>query len=228
MPEPARYSLGSAGEGAASVAAAAVHDRGEVLAAGARRAWRLREGRCRRGEGAEADAAATEAAKVFRATAYRYFPTQEALLVEVSALASAVVPVEAALAALPAEGDAEARRLLLLDTWFEGRRAGEESPAVREGRRERWLDRALEPVRQKLPEREWRRLRAALSLTLGSEALIVMKDVCRLDNRESLEVLRWAAAALLRAGLEEARGAGLDGQCRETRARRATGRVRQP
>lgn len=175
-------------------------------------------------------AEAAEEAKVSRATAYRYFPTQEALLVEVAELSPAVAPVEAALAALPSDGgDAEARLLRLLDafnpilfadqapmrtalrvyldTWFENRRAGEESPPVREGRRTRWLDEALEPVRREMPAREWRRLRAALSLTLGSEALVVMKDVCRLDDREALAVLRWAAVALLRAGLDEARGA---------------------
>lgn len=172
-------------------------------------------------------AEAAETAKVSRATAYRYFPTQEALLVEISELTPAVAPVEAALAALPAGGDAQARLLHLLDafnpvifaneasmrtalriyldTWFEGRRSGEESPAIREGRRTRWLDQALEPVRREMPPGQWRRLRAALSLTLGSEALMVMKDVCRLDDRQGIEVLRWAAAALLRAGLEEAR-----------------------
>ena len=172
-------------------------------------------------------AEAAEEAKVSRATAYRYFPTQEALLVEVAALGPMVAPVEAALAALPPVGDPEARLLRLLDafnpvvfadqapmrtalrvyldTWFENRRAGEESPPVREGRRTRWLDEALGPVRRGMPAREWRRLRAALSLTLGSEALIVMKDVCRLGDAEALAVLRWAAAALLRAGLDEAR-----------------------
>jgi AcrR family transcriptional regulator len=202
----------------------------------------------RRGAAPPTVAEAAEAAKVSRATAYRYFPTQEALLVEVTELAPAVAPVEAALAALPAGGDAETRLLRLLDafnpvifaneapmrtalrvyldTWFEGRRAGEESPAVREGRRRRWLDRALEPARRGMPEREWRRLRAALSLTLGSEALVVMKDVCRLGEREALGVLRWAAAALLRAGLEEARRAGRGAGRGEEGERRAPPRSR--
>ena len=183
----------------------------------------------RRGAAPPTVAEAAEAAKVSRATAYRYFPTQEALLVEVAALGPMVAPVEAALAALPPDDDPEARLLRLLDafnpvvfadqapmrtalrvyldTWFENRRAGEESPPVREGRRTRWLDEALEPVRRGVPEREWRRLRAALSLTLGSEALVVMKDVCRLDDAEALAVLRWAAVALLRAGLDEAQRA---------------------
>ena len=37
-----------------------------------------------------------------------------------------------------------------------------------------------------------------------------MKDVCRLDNDETLAVLRWAATALLHAGLQDAPGAGPD------------------
>ncbi len=193
----------------------------------------------RRGAAPPTVAEAAEAAKVSRATAYRYFPTQEALLVEVAALGPMMAPVEAALAALPPGGDPEARLLRLLDafnpvlfadqatmrtalrvyldTWFENRRAGDESPAVREGRRTRWLDEALAPARRGMPARQWRRLRAALSLTLGSEALIVMKDVCRLGDEEALAVLRWAAAALLRAGLDEARRAEPGGPGRAPR-----------
>jgi hypothetical protein len=66
-----------------------------------------------------------------------------------------------------------------------------------------WLDTVLEPVGD-LPDEQRRRLRAALALTLGIESIVVMKDVCRLDDDEALDVLRWAATALLRAGLEDA------------------------
>jgi hypothetical protein len=37
-----------------------------------------------------------------------------------------------------------------------------------------------------------------------------MKDVCRLDNDETLAVLRWAATALLRAALQESPGSAPD------------------
>ena len=66
----------------------------------------------------------------------------------------------------------------------------------------RWLETALAPM-DKLPPERKRRLQAALALTLGGEAIITMKDVCRLDNDEALAVLRWAATALLRAALQE-------------------------
>jgi hypothetical protein len=35
-----------------------------------------------------------------------------------------------------------------------------------------------------------------------------MKDVCRLDDDEAMDVVRWAATTLLSAGLEEERRSG--------------------
>ena len=163
------------------------------------------------------------AALVSRATAYRYFPTHESLLLEVSDVTPVVVPIEELLERQSGE-DAEARlaelldafhpivvaeepalRMALrvyLDTWLEARRKGEAVPKVREGRRMRWLDSALEPARRKLPKAEWRRLRAALALTLSIDALVVMKDVAGCDDEEAGRVLRWAALALLRSALK--------------------------
>jgi AcrR family transcriptional regulator len=171
-------------------------------------------------------AEAAEHARVSRATAYRYFPTQESLLIEVSDVTPVVVPVEEMLASLTGD-DAEQRLAKLLDTfnpivvaeevplrtalrvyldtWLEARRRGEAAPKVREGRRMRWLDVALEPARRQLSKAEWRRLRAALALTLSIDALVVMKDVAQLDDEEALSVLRWAALTLLRASLEKKR-----------------------
>jgi AcrR family transcriptional regulator len=165
-------------------------------------------------------AEAAERAKVSRATAYRYFPTQEALLVEIADVRPTVDPVEAMLAELSTD-DVEARlRCLIdtfnplilaeepqmraalrvyLDTWLESRRRGEDMP-VREGRRVRWLDEVLAPLRERLPEAEYRRLRSALALTMSIEAIVVMKDACRLDDDEEiLATLRWAAGVLLGA-----------------------------
>ncbi len=169
-------------------------------------------------------AQAAERASVSRATAYRYFPTQEALLVELAEVSPSVAPVEGALRALDTD-DVEARLMLLLDTfgpivlaeeahfrralrvyldtWLRSERAGDvDGVVVREGRRMGWLGTVLEPLGD-LPEDRRRRLEAALALTLGMDAFVVMKDVCRLDDDEALATLRWAAAALLRAGLDE-------------------------
>ena len=89
------------------------------------------------------------------------------------------------------------------DTWLRSRRSGDPSPTVREGRRMRWLDQVLEPASEELTDDQRLRLRAALALTLGMDALVVMKDVCGLDDEEALETLRWAAGALLDAGMPD-------------------------
>ena len=185
-------------------------------------------------------AEAAEAARVSRATAYRYFPTHESLLIEVGNITPATQPVESLVANLPSR-DPEARLLALLDcfnpivfaeevamrtalrtyldTWLSRRGNGEREVPVREGRRMRWLDKVLEPARGRLGESRYRRLRAALALTVSVDALVVMKDVCRIeDEKEARDVLRWAAAALLRAGLAEARTRGRG-------SRRAAGRA---
>lgn len=166
---------------------------------------------------------AADQARVSRATAYRYFPTKEALLVEVSDITPALAPVEALLAD-PATGDVESRLLVLLDTfnrivlaeeehvriglrvyqdtWLRSHRNGDDAPVVREGRRMRWLETVLAPL-DDLPAERGRLLQAALALTLGPEAIITLKDVCRLDDEEALAVLRWAATALLHAAAGE-------------------------
>ncbi len=168
-------------------------------------------------------AQAAAQARVSRATAYRYFPTQESLLVEL-AVTPGVARVEEALADLSTEDveqrllrlldtfgpiviaeEAELRRALwvYLDTWLRSQRHPDtEVPAVREGRRIRWLDRVLEPL-SGIPEAERRRLRAALALTLGIDSVVIMKDVCGLDDDEALAALRWTAITLLRAVLDE-------------------------
>lgn len=173
-------------------------------------------------------AEAAEAARVSRATAYRYFPTHESLLLEVGNITPATQPVEQLVANLPGE-DPESRLLAVLDrfhpivfaeevsmrtalrtylnTWLESRGRGDGAVPVREGRRMRWLDKVLEPVRGRLSDTQYSRLRAALALTMSVEALVVMKDVCRIENdQEAQNVLRWAAATLLRAGLAEPKG----------------------
>jgi AcrR family transcriptional regulator len=168
-------------------------------------------------------AQAATVAGVSRATAYRYFPTQEALELEIADIGPDVAATEDALAELSTD-DVEQRLLTLLDvfnalallkephfrralwvyqdTWLRSHRNGEETPAVREGRRIRWLDQVLEPL-ETMPDDRKQRLRAALALTLGADSVVVMKDVCRLDDDETLDVLRWTATAILRAALAE-------------------------
>ena len=48
------------------------------------------------------------------------------------------------------------------------------------------------------------RLVQALSLTFGIEAMIVLKDICGLDDQAAEEVAIWAASALLQAARRDA------------------------
>lgn len=167
-----------------------------------------------------------ERARVSRATVYRYFPTPESLSIEVAQVNPATEPVEQWLRSLAADDPAERLRGLLstfnkvvlneevtmrtalrayLDTMLENNRRGEAATTVREGRRTRWLDEILAPVRPRLTPAKWRRLRSALALTLGIEAIVVQKDVCHASDSETLATLDWVAQTLLKAALEEAR-----------------------
>lgn len=157
-----------------------------------------------------------DAAAVSRATAYRYFPSQEHLLGE-AALELAVpdVPreVEAAGKLPEARVDAavgatmqyvldhEPALRALLRRSLEPIAAGEEPPRRRTGRRVDWATAALGPVADQLGEADHRRLVAALSLCLGIETLVVFQDVCGLDRAEAQEVARWAAQRLLAGAL---------------------------
>ena len=168
-------------------------------------------------------AAAAERARVSRTTAYRYFPTQESLLQEVANLHPAVAAVDEAIDNLTSN-DVEERLLQLLDTfnpiiledevhmrtalqvfhenWIQARRDdSQDTSYIRSRRRMRWLDEVLKPLAD-LPEHQRQRLRAALALTVGIDSIVIMKDVCQLDNDEALATLRWAALALLEQSLK--------------------------
>lgn len=173
-----------------------------------------------------ADVAA--AADISRRTAYRYFPTQEQMLVE--ATLEALRPsVEGAITAGPPGGsnDRVAARLdrtvrvvqretvanesllrSMIRLTVEGADAGAEEPGPpqpRRGfRRIRWIELALEPARAELGARRHRRLVSALTLCVGIEALLVLRDICGLTVEEAEAVSRWAARALLDASLNRA------------------------
>ena len=166
--------------------------------------------------------AAAAEAKVSRATAYRYFPTTEAFLIEVASVSPAFEPVERMLEGAQADDAADRLKALLetfntiafteearmrlalkayLDSWLSGQRNGKSIPRVRAGRRMRWLDRVLGHAAAHLSPDAHQRLKAALALTMGADAMVVMKDVCGLDDQNAREVLLWAAQTLLAAGL---------------------------
>ena len=158
--------------------------------------------------------AAAEAA-ISRATAYRYFPNQRALLVaahpevEVVSLLGAEPPTEPGarldlvverLAEIFLGAEETYRAMLRLAL-----QPGEQAHLVlREGRRFLWIEDALAPVRDRMPPHAYRRLVNALAATVGIEALIALIDLAHLSREEAVQVLRWSAQALLRGAVEEA------------------------
>jgi AcrR family transcriptional regulator len=168
--------------------------------------------------------AVAEAAEVSRATAYRYFPSQAALVHAVvdEALGpilnwqSADTDPETRVADLVetsmpriAEFEAtfKAALKLSLEQWAQ-RQAGTlgAEPPFKRGHRVDLLQQAIAPLRHTLPEPQFRRLAQALSLTYGLEVLIVLKDIWGLAFDETREVTLWAANALVRAAIDEAGG----------------------
>lgn len=165
---------------------------------------------------------AAEAAGVSRATAYRYFPTQSALVEAVvdhdlgpilqwdSALPDAADRVQDLLASsndriVEFEATFKAALGLSLQQWAL-QRAGTQptGPQFRRGHRIDLLEKALLPVRDRLTPAQFDRLAQALSLTFGLEVLLVLKDIWRVDLDHMQDVATWTARALVRAALAEA------------------------
>ncbi len=168
-----------------------------------------------------------DTALVSRATAYRYFPTQEYLLFE-AALESTRSDIDRELDENTLPEDPEARLEMLIDALQkriidkepafrtmlrlsleqapqEEQNDVESTPArLRGGGRVRWIEKALASVEGRLEVRSYKCLVAALSLCMGIEALVVLRDICALEAQEAEEVSRWAAQALLKAALGEA------------------------
>jgi AcrR family transcriptional regulator len=169
-------------------------------------------------------AQAAEAARVSRTTAYRYFPTQESLLLEV-ALHAHVDDLEA-LVAEPVDADHAVERALdvlhrfnarVLDEeiryrnamrvyqelWLQASGSGDPAPIVREGRRVRWFRTVLAPLRERAGDEAVEQLVLGLSVLAGMEAMTALRDVCRLAPEQALAVTDWAARALVDAVLDD-------------------------
>lgn len=156
-------------------------------------------------------------ALVSRATAYRHFPDVAALLAE-AALEIAAPRAETLFAGADAE-DAVARlervdaalyemaqanegamRMMLAHS-LQRRAAAPDTAELptRQNRRTPLIEAALEPARAQFKPAALKHLGRALALIIGTEAMVVCKDVLQIDAAEAQRVRRWAIRALVEA-----------------------------
>ncbi len=160
------------------------------------------------------EAVAAEA-DIGRTTAYRYFPNSRALLaatfpeIQMRSLLGADPPEDPLVRLeIVAEGctrqlfeyEPELRAQLRLV--LEGEPVGSDSLPLRRGRRIGWIEEALSPLRERMPEPELRRLVLGIGATLGIEAFVWLTDMAGLSREEAAEVMRSNARELLRSALE--------------------------
>jgi AcrR family transcriptional regulator len=164
------------------------------------------------------------AAQVSRATAYRYFPTQAALIQ--AAVDEALGPIlawtstskdpaervtELVTFAYPRmegyEATLKAALRLALEQWARRNAGllGDEAPMVR-GHRIELLNSAVGPLKGKLTKEGFERLTQAMSLIFGTEAFVVLKDIWGLDRQRAQDVALWTCHALIDAALRDKAG----------------------
>ena len=156
-----------------------------------------------------------EEALVSRATAYRYFSGIEPLLVEA---ALDVAMPDAGLFAGDDSNDPVARleradaavhdmvvanetaiRTMLVHALQQELRGGGDSLPARQNRRTPLIEAALAPARDAFDPSALDKLVKALALIIGTEAMLVFRDVLQLDDSEARAVKHWAIRALVGA-----------------------------
>jgi AcrR family transcriptional regulator len=163
-----------------------------------------------------------EDALVSRATAYRYFPNVDALLVESSL--DIAVPNADELFQDDATADPVARmqrvdtalhdmivaneaslRTMLVHSLEQATEAKEGALPIRQNRRTPLIEAALKPARNQFKAGAIETLSKALALIVGTEGVIVSKDVLQLDDDDARKVKRWAIRALVEAAMKRPR-----------------------
>lgn len=156
------------------------------------------------------------AADVSRRTIYLYFSTLDQLLLDATAGALSTTAVEEALdtdSADPVDRvDVLVQALIRTadETLPLGRRIialtvdAAASDGPRRGyRRTQWLEKAIAPLRGQITPEQYERLLSGLSIIVGWEAMVILRDIRDLDREREAQTLRWAATALVRAILAE-------------------------
>jgi AcrR family transcriptional regulator len=158
--------------------------------------------------------AAAEAASISRTTAYRYFPSQRALLVAAhpETTLESLLPDNApddvaarldlaidALTKIVVATEPQARTMLRLS--LEADPEERSQLALRQGRAIKWIEEALAPLRPGMSAAEVHRLAVAIRSATGIEALVWLTDVAGLSRDDATQLMRWSARAMLTTAL---------------------------
>lgn len=158
-----------------------------------------------------------EEALISRATAYRYFSGTEPLLLEAALDVAApnaedifanevsTDPVyrlkksDIALSDMIAKNEVSLR--LMLAHSLGERAKGIEGNAlpIRQNRRSSLIEAALAPARDEFEPAALETLSAALALVIGTESMVVFRDVLQLDDASAKDVRHWMIQALVDA-----------------------------
>ena len=156
-----------------------------------------------------------EEARVSRATAYRYFPSVDDLLAEASL--HVAFPGEEC---LEGSSDDPVERLFIIDEAIARMIEANETalrmmiastsklPLLssgvppRQNRRMPLIEAALAPARDQFRPKAYRRLTQALCLVVGTEAMLVFKDVLHLSPKQAREARRWTIKSLVESALQ--------------------------
>jgi AcrR family transcriptional regulator len=177
---------------------------------------------------------AAEHAGISRTTAYRYFPSQDALLVAAhpeittTSLLPARPPVEvgarldivvARVTELVRETEEQQRAMLRLS--LEPDRRGRRELLLRQGRVIGWLEEALAPLSAALGDEVVHALAVAIRSSIGIEAYVWLTDVAHVPPDDATAIMRWTA----RSQLDAAQRGSLPPGTKKQRAKRAPRRT---
>ncbi|GAA0326383.1 TetR/AcrR family transcriptional regulator [Sphingomonas oligophenolica] len=158
-----------------------------------------------------------EEALVSRATAYRYFPSIEAVLLEAALDLAAPEPgdvfgaespddpflrlrmADVALDAMIVANEGALRVMLANSLNHSTGTDRDSAPPTRQNRRTPLIEAAIEPVRDQFDPVALDRMSKALALIIGTEARVVFTDVLQLDDADARAVKDWAIRALVAA-----------------------------
>ncbi|NUF50118.1 TetR/AcrR family transcriptional regulator [Gilliamella sp. ESL0250] len=159
---------------------------------------------------------------ISRATAYRYFPTQSALITAV--VESSLEPIfswrskkqnaeerihDFLAFAFPQmlkhEGALRAAIKVSLQQWATERASlSPQTENLVRGNRKEILSTILLPLKTELPEELYDKVIYAISIIYGSEIFMVLKDIWKLDDQSVISLSQWIAKAIINQAKQDA------------------------